>query len=134
MEMLWENGPQFVREMLTCYPDPKPHVNTVSTTVRIARLRQRPGHLGPGVLLPFAVDQTAALPLLLREKAHLLHPGQTRQGGLHRRPAALGRDPQRDPCREPGAELVRRTGGYQVPLREDQHLAAHRLQDRKSVV
>ena len=35
MEMLWENGPQFVREMLTRYPDPKPHVNTVSTTVRI---------------------------------------------------------------------------------------------------
>lgn len=35
MEMLWENGPQFVREMLARYPDPKPHVNTVSTTVRI---------------------------------------------------------------------------------------------------
>lgn len=35
MEMLWENGPLFVREMLSRYPDPKPHVNTVSTTVRI---------------------------------------------------------------------------------------------------
>lgn len=35
MEILWEHGPMFVREMLTCYPDPRPHVNTVSTTVRI---------------------------------------------------------------------------------------------------
>ena len=35
MTMLWEQGPLFVREMLAGYPDPKPHVNTVSTTVRI---------------------------------------------------------------------------------------------------
>lgn len=35
MKMLWSYGPLFVREMLEFYPDPKPHFNTVSTTVRI---------------------------------------------------------------------------------------------------
>lgn len=35
MNMLWEHGPMFVREMVDIYPEPKPHFNTVSTTVRI---------------------------------------------------------------------------------------------------
>lgn len=35
MQMLWSRGPMFVREMVALYPEPKPHVNTVSTTVRI---------------------------------------------------------------------------------------------------
>ena len=35
MNMLWERGPLFVREMVDLFPDPKPHFNTVSTTVRI---------------------------------------------------------------------------------------------------
>ncbi len=35
MRLLWENGAMFVREMLPCYPEPRPHFNTVSTTVRI---------------------------------------------------------------------------------------------------
>ncbi len=35
MQMLWNGGPMFVREMLELYPEPKPHFNTVSTTVRI---------------------------------------------------------------------------------------------------
>lgn len=35
MNMLWEHGPMFVREMLDHYPEPKPHFNTISTTVRI---------------------------------------------------------------------------------------------------
>ncbi len=35
MKLLWHHGPLFVREMLEFYPDPKPHFNTVSTTVRI---------------------------------------------------------------------------------------------------
>lgn len=34
MHLLWDNGPLFVREMLSHYPDPKPHFNTVSTVVR----------------------------------------------------------------------------------------------------
>ncbi len=35
MRLLWENGPMFVREMLEHYEEPRPHFNTVSTTVRI---------------------------------------------------------------------------------------------------
>lgn len=35
MTMLWTDGPLYVREMLERYPDPRPHFNTVSTTVRI---------------------------------------------------------------------------------------------------
>ncbi len=35
MQLLWKRGPMSVREMLEFYPDPKPHFNTVSTTVRI---------------------------------------------------------------------------------------------------
>jgi predicted transcriptional regulator len=35
MRILWEHGPMFVREMLEYYPEPRPHFNTVSTTVRI---------------------------------------------------------------------------------------------------
>ena len=36
MEQLWEHGAMTVRELLDTYPaDSRPHVNTVSTTVRI---------------------------------------------------------------------------------------------------
>lgn len=35
MRQLWRRGPLFVKEMLEEYPDPKPHFNTVSTTVHI---------------------------------------------------------------------------------------------------
>ncbi len=35
MQMLWQGKPLYVREMLELYADPKPHFNTVSTTVRI---------------------------------------------------------------------------------------------------
>lgn len=35
MNMLWDNGPMFIREMLELYPEPRPHFNTVSTFVRI---------------------------------------------------------------------------------------------------
>ena len=34
MRLFWEKGPLFVKEILTFYPDPKPHFNTVSTIVR----------------------------------------------------------------------------------------------------
>ncbi len=33
--MLWSHGPMFVREIVECYPEPRPHFNTVATTVRI---------------------------------------------------------------------------------------------------
>lgn len=35
MNILWDNGPLFIREILEHYPEPKPHFNTVATTVRI---------------------------------------------------------------------------------------------------
>lgn len=35
MQMLWTHGPLFVKQMVELCPEPKPHVNTVSTTVRI---------------------------------------------------------------------------------------------------
>lgn len=35
MDMFWQHGPMFVRELVELYPDPKPHFNTVSTQVRI---------------------------------------------------------------------------------------------------
>lgn len=44
MKMLWSHGPLFVREMLEFYPEPKPHFNTVSTTVRILEEKGYIGH------------------------------------------------------------------------------------------
>ncbi len=35
MDLLWQHGPMFVKELLEYYDEPKPHFNTVSTTVRI---------------------------------------------------------------------------------------------------
>ncbi|MGB6034656.1 MAG: BlaI/MecI/CopY family transcriptional regulator [Cryomorphaceae bacterium] len=35
MQYLWELNGGFVREIIECYPDPKPAYNTVSTIVRI---------------------------------------------------------------------------------------------------
>ena len=34
MDLLWDNGPLTVSEMLSLYAEPKPHFNTVSTMVR----------------------------------------------------------------------------------------------------
>ena len=34
MELFWQNGPLFVKEMLELFDEPKPHFNTVSTFVR----------------------------------------------------------------------------------------------------
>ena len=33
MDLLWDNGPLTVSEMLSLYAEPKPHFNTVSTMV-----------------------------------------------------------------------------------------------------
>lgn len=35
MEILWNKGPMFVREIIELLPEPKPHFNTVSTFVRL---------------------------------------------------------------------------------------------------
>lgn len=34
MNWFWEKGPLFVKQLLDYYDDPKPHFNTLSTTVR----------------------------------------------------------------------------------------------------
>ncbi len=44
MQMLWQGTPLYVREMLELYPEPKPHFNTVSTTVRILEEKGYVGH------------------------------------------------------------------------------------------
>jgi len=44
MNMLWEHGPLFVREMLERYPEPRPHFNTVATTVRILEEKGHVAH------------------------------------------------------------------------------------------
>lgn len=44
MAMLWDCGGLFVREMVEKYDDPKPHFNTVSTTVRILEEKGYVGH------------------------------------------------------------------------------------------
>ena len=35
MELYWQHGPLFVKELLEYYDEPRPHFNTLSTTVRI---------------------------------------------------------------------------------------------------
>jgi len=35
MQIFWERGPLYVRQIVELYPDPKPHFNTISTFVRI---------------------------------------------------------------------------------------------------
>lgn len=34
MDFFWEKGPLFVKELLSFYEEPKPHINTLSTIVR----------------------------------------------------------------------------------------------------
>ena len=35
MQIIWNDGPLFVREMVARYPEPRPHFNTVATVVKI---------------------------------------------------------------------------------------------------
>lgn len=44
MQHLWTHGSLFVREIVEQYPDPKPHFNTVATTVRILEQKGYVGH------------------------------------------------------------------------------------------
>lgn len=47
MQLLWEKGPLYVRELLALYPEPKPHFNTIATLVRIL---EEKGHVGHEVI------------------------------------------------------------------------------------
>lgn len=44
MQSLWDNGPMFVKDIVACMPEPRPHVNTVSTFVRILEQKGMVGH------------------------------------------------------------------------------------------
>ena len=35
MDLYWQHGPMFVKELLEFYDEPRPHFNTLSTMVRI---------------------------------------------------------------------------------------------------
>ncbi len=44
MNLFWEHGELFVRELRELYPEPKPHFNTLSTQVRNLESRGFVGH------------------------------------------------------------------------------------------
>ncbi len=44
MNLFWEHGELFVRELRELYPEPKPHFNTLSTQVRNLESRGFIGH------------------------------------------------------------------------------------------
>lgn len=44
MRILWDNGPLFVKDVVSYMPDPKPHVNTVSTVIRVLEKKGYIGH------------------------------------------------------------------------------------------
>jgi len=44
MTFFWEKGPLYVKEIQAFYEDPKPHINTISTIVRILEEKGMVGH------------------------------------------------------------------------------------------
>lgn len=44
MRILWERGPMLVKEVLEYLPEPRPHVNTVSTVIRVLEKKGYVGH------------------------------------------------------------------------------------------
>ena len=44
MRILWEKGPLLVKEVLEYLPEPRPHVNTVSTVIRVLEKKGYVGH------------------------------------------------------------------------------------------
>ena len=44
MTIFWTKGPLYVRDMLEFFPEPRPHVNTVSTIVRILEEKGHVAH------------------------------------------------------------------------------------------
>ncbi len=44
MRILWEHGPLLVKEVLEYLPDPKPHINTISTVIRVLEKKGFVGH------------------------------------------------------------------------------------------
>ena len=48
MQRFWERGPLFVKDIINDMPEPKPHVNTVSTFVRLLEEKGFLGHKSYG--------------------------------------------------------------------------------------
>lgn len=44
MRILWEQGPLLVKEVVEHLPEPRPHVNTVSTVIRVLEKKGYVGH------------------------------------------------------------------------------------------
>ena len=44
MERMWDHGPMLVRELQSYYDDPKPHVNTLATLIKILEEKGFLGH------------------------------------------------------------------------------------------
>ena len=63
MDLFWENGPMFVRELRERYNDPKPHFNTLSTMVRILEGEGFLGHAAYGTSFQYR-------PLITKEQYH----------------------------------------------------------------
>ena len=48
MELFWEKGPLFVKQLLEFYEEPRPHFNTLSTVVRGLEEKGFLGHTAYG--------------------------------------------------------------------------------------
>lgn len=48
MEMFWEKGPMYVKEVQELFPEPRPHINTVSTQVRTLQANGYLSHVANG--------------------------------------------------------------------------------------
>ena len=44
MERMWDHGPMLVRELQACYDEPRPHVNTLATLMKILEEKGFLGH------------------------------------------------------------------------------------------
>ena len=63
MNLFWDRGELFVRELRDMYPDPKPHINTLSTQVRLLELEGYLAHKDYGATYQY-------YPLIRREEYH----------------------------------------------------------------
>lgn len=48
LNLFWQNGPMFVKDLLEFYSEPKPHINTLSTYVRSLEAKGYLAHKGFG--------------------------------------------------------------------------------------
>ena len=51
MDLYWQHGPMFVKELLEYYDEPRPHFNTLSTMVRIL---EKEGYLVSSLVIPIS--------------------------------------------------------------------------------